>query len=126
MVILDGMRLEMMEFPFNPVPYICFLLHCALICCCTRYMCLIEFCFVFSFKIKLLYLCVRKKSTSTFLILQYNLKFNFFTFTQVYFWPDTYNYFHLSKMSEYIYTADYKTDEDQIVDQMWSVHNTEA
>ncbi len=29
-------------------------------------------------------------------------------------------------MSEYIYTADYKTDEDQIVDQMWSVHNTEA
>ncbi len=89
-------------------------------------MCLIEFCFVFSFKIKLLYLCVRKKSTSTFLILQYNLKFNFFTFTQVYFWPDTYNYFHLSKMSEYIYTADYKTDEDQIVDQMWSVHNTEA
>ncbi len=37
-----------------------------------------------------------------------------------------YLYFHLSKMSEYIYTADYKTDEDQIVDQMWSVHNTEA
>ncbi len=61
MVILDGMRLEMMEFPFNPVPYIFFLLHCALICCCTRYICLIEFCFVFSFKIKLLFVCQKKK-----------------------------------------------------------------
>ncbi len=62
-------------------------------CCCTRCMCFTcAFCFVFSLYKTKQNFCIyvrKKKSTSTFLILEYNLKLYFFTFTQVCFWPDT-------------------------------------
>ncbi len=64
-----------MEFPFNPFPcnFVC--VFCTLIVIAAIDMCLtcaIVFCFIFSLKPNFC-MSVRKKNTSNFLILEYNL-----------------------------------------------------